>query len=369
MRKIYNEIILVWNESGQSYDTVHEDSYLHDGEVYEMRRNPFDDIRKKVQGGALQGRGRDSNKKSIDEETESKNKNTITTIGSIALDTIHTPNEIRENILGGSASYFSLAASFFRKVNMIGVVGSDFSQEYWEIYKNFNINIDNVEIKEGNTFRWGGKYSSDYDSRETLFTELGVFDNYMPTLNTSIKESQFIFLANIHPNMQMSIINQASSKQIIILDTMNLWIDISLDELLNVISHTDIFLLNDEEATLLTKQSSMELAALELSKLGPEIIIIKKGSKGSYIYNKKNNSQMNIPAFPIKQIVDTTGAGDSFAGGFVGTLNNNNIIDSVIMGSAIASFTVSEFGVEGLLNINKEELNNRVKYIKSQIKE
>ena len=297
------------------------------------------------------------------------NDNSIFTIGSIALDTIYTKNEHRENILGGSESYFSIAASYFRKFNVLGVVGNDFPKKYWDLYDKFEINTDNIEVKDGATFRWGGKYSDDYNSRDTLFTELGVFENYTPIINESLYEYQFIFLGNIHPDMQMSIINKSKPNQIIILDTMNLWIDISLDSLKNVIKHTDIFLLNDEEALLLTKEKNIEKAAEILMHMGPEIIVIKKGSLGSYLFDAKNNITANIPAFPISNVVDTTGAGDSFAGGFVGNLEKNNIIDSVIAGSAIASFTVSEFGVNGLINITKEDIKNRINHIKHLTKD
>ena len=298
-----------------------------------------------------------------------KQENSIFTIGSIALDTIYTKNDCRKKILGGSASYFALAASYFCNVNILGVVGTDFPKRYWELYKQYNINTDNIEIKDGKTFQWGGKYSDDYNSRETLFTDLGVFDNYMPSINQTLNNSDFIFLGNIHPDMQMSLINQSNPEQIIILDTMNLWIDIAADSLQQVISKTDIFLLNEEEAFLLTKKETIEAAAKELSKLGPNTIIIKKGSLGSYIYDVKCNIQCNIPAFPMNQIIDTTGAGDSFAGGFVGSLGTENIVESVIVGSAIASFTVSKFGVEGLLNMKKKEINNIINYIKSLIKD
>ena len=296
-------------------------------------------------------------------------ENTIITIGSIALDTIHTKQGNRENILGGSASYFSLAATYFRNVSILGVVGNDFPQKYWDLYSQCNINTDNVEIKDGKTFQWGGKYSDDYDARETLFTELGVFQDYMPSINESLNNAKFIFLGNIHPDMQMAVIKRTHSKQMIILDTMNLWIDISLEALKKVISQTNIFLLNDEEAFLLTQTDIIEDAAEVLIDMGPEIIIIKKGSIGSYLYDKKNDIKVNIPSFPIDKVVDTTGAGDSFAGGFVGNIQNANMIDAVIAGSAIASFTVSAFGVDGLININKKELNNRINYIKSEIKD
>ena len=295
--------------------------------------------------------------------------NSILTIGSIALDTIYTKNQHRENILGGSASYFSIAASYFKKVNVLGVVGNDFPQKYWDLYKRFNINTDNVEIKQGNTFKWGGKYSDDYNSRETLFTELGVFENYTPIVDKSVQNSKFIFLGNIHPDMQMSVIEKASSEQFIILDTMNLWIDISLESLRNVISKTNMFLLNDEEAFLLTNKNTIEDAAELLMKMGPEIVIIKKGSLGSYLYDKQKNIKINIPAFQVNDVIDTTGAGDSFAGGFVGNLEKTNIVDAIVAGSAIASFTVSEFGVNGLININHKELEYRINHIKMLIKD
>ena len=298
-----------------------------------------------------------------------KHKNSILTIGSIALDTIYTKDQHRENILGGSVSYFSIAASYFRKVNVLGVVGDDFPQEYWNLYNEFQINTENVEIKKGSTFRWGGKYSDDYNERETLFTELGVFENYSPIIPDSLYNSKFIFLGNIHPDMQMSVIKKTTGQQIIILDTMNLWIDISLESLKQVISKVNMFLLNDEEAFLLTKKSKIEEAAEILMDMGPEVIIIKKGSLGSYLYDKKNNIKVHIPAFPISNVVDTTGAGDSFAGGFVGNIEKKSIIDAVIAGSAIASFTVSKFGVNGLINITEEEMNSRINHIKMLVKD
>jgi len=298
-----------------------------------------------------------------------KHKNSILTIGSIALDTIYTKDQHRENILGGSVSYFSIAASYFRKVNVLGVVGDDFPQEYWNLYNEFQINTENVEIKKGSTFRWGGKYSDDYNERETLFTELGVFENYSPIIPDSLYNSKFIFLGNIHPDMQMSVIKKTTDQQIIILDTMNLWIDISLESLKQVISKVNMFLLNDEEAFLLTKKSKIEEAAEILMDMGPEVIIIKKGSLGSYLYDKKNNIKVHIPAFPISNVIDTTGAGDSFAGGFVGNIEKKSIIDAVIVGSAIASFTVSKFGVNGLINITEEEINSRINHIKMLIKD
>ena len=297
------------------------------------------------------------------------NEQSILTIGSIALDTIYTKNECKKNILGGSASYFSISASYFRKVNVLGVVGSDFPQKYWDLYNQFQINTDNVEIKNGSTFRWGGKYSNDYDTRETLFTELGVFENYSPIINNSLYDSKFIFLGNIHPDMQMSVIEKTTKKQTIVLDTMNLWIDISLKSLTDVISRVNMFLLNDEEALLLTKKNTIEEAAKILLNMGPEIIIIKQGSKGSDLYDKKNDMKYHIPAFPIDKVIDTTGAGDSFAGGFVGNIGAANIVDAVIAGSAMASFTVSQFGVNGLINITQNEINHRINYIKNLMKD
>ena len=295
--------------------------------------------------------------------------NDITVVGSIALDSLETPKGNRDALLGGSAMYFSLSASLFSKVELIGIVGTDFPDNGWETLKSRNIDYTNIEIKDGKTFQWGGKYSDDYDSRETLFTELGVFDNYSPIINDTLHDSQFIFLGNIHPDMQMDVIKKSNDDQKIILDTMNLWINISLDRLKQVIAKTNIFLLNDEEAFLLTKKNKIESAAIALSELGPETIIIKKGSLGSYIYSKTNNFECNIPAFPIQKVIDTTGAGDSFAGGFVGSLNKNNIVDSVVAGSAIASFTVSEFGVDGLVNIKKEQIDERIEHIKYLMKD
>ena len=288
------------------------------------------------------------------------NKDSILALGSIALDTIYTKNDHRKDILGGSASYFAIASSYFRTVNVLGVVGNDFPQKYWNLYNQFDINTDNVEIKNGNTFRWGGKYSDDYNNRETLFTELGVFDNYSPVINDSLYNSKFIFLGNIHPDMQMSVIKKTTSDQIIILDTMNLWIDISLKSLKKVISRANIFLLNDEEAFLLTQKEIIEDAAEELMDMGPEIIIIKKGSLGSYLYDKTNNIKANIPAFSIDNVVDTTGAGDHFNIMIVSdNFKGMKLIDRhKLVYKSLNQFLSKEIHALQLKTLTNEEFNN-----------
>ena len=294
---------------------------------------------------------------------------TILIIGSIALDTIENIRGKREDLIGGSTTYVTVAAGRSVPVNVVGVIGNDFPDEGLEIYQRYANSLVDLECKEGNTFRWGGRYGENMDSRETLFTDLGVFSDFSPRLSTVNKNVSNVFLANIHPSLQLSVINQMAGKPLIVTDTMNLWIDISLKQLINVISRVNMFLLNDEEALLLTKKQTVEDAAEILLDMGPEIIIIKQGSMGSYLFDKKNNLKKHIPAFPVDNVVDTTGAGDSFAGGFVGNIEKTDIVSAIIAGSAIASFTVSSFGVNGLIDITKKEMNNRINYIKKIIKD
>ena len=296
--------------------------------------------------------------------------NSILAVGSIALDSIDTPNGKKNNILGGSATHFSLAASFFTNVKIVGVVGNDFPNKAWKLFESKKINLDNLTISNGKTFRWGGRYNNDYSKRDTIFTHLGVFEHFVPKINSTDLNSKFIFLGNIQPDLQLAVAEQVLSPKLIVTDTMNLWIDLNPKILIKVLKRSNIFLLNDEEAYQFTGEKKPEIAAKQLHKHGPETIIIKMGSKGSYLSSK--NISAYIPAFLIDSVIDPTGAGDSFAGGFLGFLSNANnkpnIIDAVITGSAIASFCVEGFGVERLQSITINEINNRKQQIQSNIK-
>ncbi len=294
--------------------------------------------------------------------------NPILAVGSIAFDDLETPNGIKKNVLGGSATYFSIAASLFSNVKIVGVVGDDFPQYAWDLFNKKNIGVQNVQSLKGETFHWGGRYNDDYSSRETLFTNLGVFENFIPSIKTADLNSRFLFLGNILPDLQLNVISKIQAHELVITDTMNLWIDISKKQLSNVISKTDVLLLNDEEALQYTGTQKLNAAAAQLREEGPGAVIIKLGSKGAYLSSA--DCSCFVPAFKVDKVIDPTGAGDSFAGGFIGCLAATNEIDflnAVIVGSAVASFTVEGFGLEGLLEASTSCLQTRIDYIKNEM--
>tara|TARA_B100001029_G_scaffold16819_1_gene11238 strand:- start:4244 stop:5161 length:918 start_codon:yes stop_codon:yes gene_type:complete len=298
-----------------------------------------------------------------------KNQNPILAIGSIALDNLETIKGRRERVLGGSATYFTIAASQFTEVRVVGVVGTDFTKSGHEIFNSKNINTQNLQIVEGDTFAWGGKYSDDFSSRDTLFTNLGVFENFKPKIHFEHLNSPIVFLGNIHPELQIDVINQISNDSFIITDTMNLWIDISLNRLWEVIQKTNILLINDEEAEQLTGEKDLKIAGKILLSKGPKTIVIKKGANGSMVCGEIEMD--NIPVFPGIDVFDPTGAGDSFAGGFCGYLANHGphkVINAIIYGSAVASYTVSKFSIEGLKSINLDNIKKRAAVISSLLK-
>ena len=274
----------------------------------------------------------------------------ILAVGSIAYDTIKTPHGNRDAMLGGSSTFFSIAASLFTKVSLIGVVGNDFQQESWQLFKKYNIDTSSIEKVKGKTFRWGGQYNSDYTNRETLFTELGVFEKFKPKINTQYK-NPIIYLGNIQPELQFDVINKIKNPYLIAADTMNLWIDLFPNQVWKLISKVNIFLINDEEARQLTGEHDLiKISKLFLNK-GPQIVVIKKGGEGSLLAN--NNNIIHIGVSPNVKVIDPTGAGDSFAGGMIGYISNyglSNTIKAVQYGTAIASYTVSGFGTEKIRN-------------------
>lgn len=292
-----------------------------------------------------------------------KDSKQILAVGSIAYDSIKTPKGNRDRILGGSCTYFSIAASYYAQTSIIGVVGEDFDQNSWNLLKKFNINTDCVEVAEGKTFSWGGQYSEDYSTRETLFTNLGVFENFKPKVNIDLKEP-ILYLGNIQPELQLDVIKAVKSKSLIAADSMNLWIDLSPNKVWDLISKVDIFMLNDEEATQLTNKKNLEQIADDFMNHGPEIVIIKMGGEGSLVAYGDNKRYVSI--VPGTPVYDPTGAGDSFAGGVLGYMSNyglDNPVEAVINGSAVASYTVSGFGVENLCKLNKLELGKKIKEI------
>ena len=289
---------------------------------------------------------------------------TILIIGSIALDTIENNRGKREDLIGGSTTYVTVAAGRSVPVNVVGVIGNDFPDEGLKIYQRYANSLVDLECKEGNTFRWGGRYGENMDNRETLFTDLGVFSDFSPRLSTVNKNVSIVFLANIHPSLQLSVINQMAGKPLIVTDTMNLWIETTKNELLEVLKKSDILLINESEAELITGTNNIDRSAIQLQGLGPSTVVIKKGSSGAVLFH--GEEKVSIGAYPVKDVIDTTGAGDTFGGGFVSALASGGTFrDALIKGSALASICVEGFGVESLLEVNLEEIKKRENFLHS----
>ena len=289
---------------------------------------------------------------------------TILIIGSIALDTIENNRGKREDLIGGSTTYITVAAGRSVPVNVVGVIGNDFPDEGLEIYQRYANSLVDLECKEGNTFRWGGRYGENMDNRETLFTDLGVFSDFSPRLSTVNKNVSNVFLANIHPSLQLSVINQMAGKPLIVTDTMNLWIETTKTELLEVLKKSDILLINESEAELISGTNNIDRSAVQFQDLGPSTVVIKKGSSGAVLFH--GEEKVSIGAYPVKDVIDTTGAGDTFGGGFVSALASGGTFrDALIKGSALASICVEGFGVESLLEVNLEEIKKRENFLHS----
>jgi len=289
---------------------------------------------------------------------------TILIIGSIALDTIENNRGKREDLIGGSTTYATVAAGRSVPVNVVGVIGNDFPDEGLKIYQRYANSLVDLECKEGNTFRWGSRYGENMDSRETLFTDLGVFSDFSPRLSTVNKNVSNVFLANIHPSLQLSVINQMAGKPLIVTDTMNLWIETTKNELLEVLKKSDILLINESESELISGTDNIDRSAVQLQGLGPSTVVIKKGSSGAVLFH--GEEKVSIGAYPVKDVIDTTGAGDTFGGGFVSALASGGTFrDALIKGSALASICVEGFGIESLLEVNLEEIKKREKFLHS----
>ena len=288
----------------------------------------------------------------------------ILAVGSIAFDTIHTPKGNRDKILGGSSTYFSVASSRYCPVSLIGIVGNDFTDNEWALFNRYNINTESIEVCRGKTFSWGGKYNHDYTTRDTLFTDLGVFESFKPTIKTNYS-SPILYLGNIQPELQLDVINKIKNPYLIAADSMNLWIDLFPGDVIELIKKVNIFLLNDEEAMQLTGLTDLDKIADQFLSYGPEIVIIKKGGEGSLLAFK--NEKINISVVPNTSVFDPTGAGDSFAGGVLGYIAKfgiNNPVDAVVHGTVTASYTVSGFGLEKLCMIIDEDFNNKIMDVK-----
>lgn len=293
-------------------------------------------------------------------------------VGTVAYDAIETPFGKTDKILGGAATYIGLAASKLgAEVNLVSVIGGDFKLEYIEVFHKNSIGIEGIKkIENGKTFFWSGKYHIDMNNRDTLITELNVLENFEPKIPDSQKNSEIVMLGNLHPAIQLSVLEQMTDKpKLVILDTMDFWMNTAWDSLLQIISKVDVLTVNDAEARQLSGEFSLVKAAKKIQSMGPKVVIIKKGEHGALLFNE--NKIFFAPALPLEDVFDPTGAGDTFAGGFAGyitqtaDLSYENMKKAIIVGSALASFTVEKFGTEKLQELSSLEYENRLNEFKN----
>jgi sugar/nucleoside kinase (ribokinase family) len=296
----------------------------------------------------------------------------ITVVGSIAFDTVETPFGVRERMLGGAATHFALAASLFDRVRIVGPVGDDFGEQELAVLATRGSSIDDVErVAGGKTFFWNGKYGWDLNTRETLDTQLNVFEHFEPKLSDASRASEVLFLANIQPGLQLQVREQCPDAKFVALDSMNLWIDIAREQLLEIVSRVDCLILNDEELRQLTGKPNLISAAREVLTLGPSIIVAKQGEYGSALIT--GDGFFALPAYPLEEVIDPTGAGDTFAGGFVGYIARSLLSqdagtgpsgavlrNAMAYGTALASFNVERFGTEGVRDVTADAVRERV---------
>ncbi|MFU8781081.1 MAG: PfkB family carbohydrate kinase [Kiritimatiellia bacterium] len=293
-------------------------------------------------------------------------------VGSVGLDTIETRDAKRVEVLGGSVSYACAAASFFTKTGMVGVVGTDFPEEAMKQYRAYGIDLAGLETAEGKTFRWGGVYAEDMINRTTRFTELNVFADFHPRLPESYCDVPFVMLGNISPELQLEVLEQTKGARFVVADTMDLWINIADQALLDVISKVDMLLLNDAEARLLTGEHHVLQCARWILDRGPRYVVIKKGEHGAMLVTKEDIAI--IPAYPVDAVVDPTGAGDCFAGGFLGYLASRGSVDdrtvrqALLYGSVIASFGVEAFSLERLAGLSPADIEERAASLREMIR-
>lgn len=293
----------------------------------------------------------------------------LTVVGSVAFDALETPFGKRDKILGGAATHFGLSASFFTKVNAVGVVGGDFGDDEWVVFKRHAINTDDIQIvPDGKTFFWSGRYDYDMNTAHTLDTQLNVFETFDPKLSENSKSAKLLFLANILPMLQKQVREQMPDAQFVAMDTMNFWITSMKDALLETIKVVDCIIINDAEARQLTGETSIHTAARKVMEIGPKVVVIKRGEYGATLFTK--DGYFAAPAYPLESVFDPTGAGDTFAGGFMGYLaSQKEITDetlrrAMIYGSVMASFNVEQFGTERVDALDYPEITERFKAFK-----
>jgi sugar/nucleoside kinase (ribokinase family) len=289
-------------------------------------------------------------------------------VGSVAFDAVETPYGKVDRMLGGAATYFSVAASYFTHVNLVGIVGTDFTQKDESIFRGRRIDTQGLDRADGKTFFWAGKYSENMNERTTLATELNVFADFKPRLPEPYRASTHVFLANIDPTLQASVVHQIERRpKVVALDTMNYWIERTPRELRETLKHTDILVINDSETRQLSNEHNLLRAARHIFKLGPKALVIKRGEYGAMLAHQKRT--FSVPAFPLEEVHDPTGAGDSFAGGFMGYLATSRKLDdaalrrAMIYGSVMGSFAVEKFGLDRLRALKKSEITARARHL------
>jgi len=298
--------------------------------------------------------------------------NKLLIVGTVAFDAIETPFGKTDKILGGAATFIGLSASHFNLQSaIVSVVGEDFPQEHIDLLKSKNIDVTGLEVvKGGKTFFWSGKYHNDLNSRDTLITELNVLADFKPVVPENFKNTDVVMLGNLHPLVQSSVLDQlTATPKLVVLDTMNFWMDCALPELLDVMNRVDVITINDEEARQLSGEYSLVKAAAKIHTMGPKYVVIKKGEHGALLFHDKQ--VFFAPALPLEEVFDPTGAGDTFAGGFSGFITQSenisfeNMKSAIVHGSNLASFCVEKFGTERMVALTKEEVQNRLKQFKA----
>ncbi len=294
----------------------------------------------------------------------------ILAVGSVAFDDVKTPFGERKRALGGSATYFSVSAGFFAPVSLVGVVGDDFDEKYRQMLLSRDIDIDGLSTVKGKTFHWKGEYHSDLNEAHTLDTQLNVFESFEPEISEKYKDSEIVFLANIDPELQLAVLDQVNSPALVACDTMNFWIESKVDSLKEVLKRVDILLINDGETRQLTGESNIIRAARKILEWGPSRVIVKRGEYGVLGFSKE--SFFGLSAYPVENVFDPTGAGDTFAGGFIGYLaktgsfTEKDIRKALVYGTVMASFNVEDFSMEQLLKISQEQIRMRYDEMKEQ---
>jgi sugar/nucleoside kinase (ribokinase family) len=287
----------------------------------------------------------------------------ILAVGSVAFDSIKTPFGEASRVVGGAATYFSIAASFFTEVRIVGVVGEDFCEEQMQVFEGRRIDLDGLQHVPGDTFRWKGEYGFDLNDRETIYTHLNVFEDFRPTIPEAYRTSPLVFLGNIHPALQLEVLDQVSEPRLVAADTMNYWIEGTPNELAKVLERVDVLVINDAEARELSREPNLVKASRIIRDMGPRTLVIKRGEYG--VLMTRDDGFFAAPAMPLEDIFDPTGAGDTFAGGFLGylasagDLSDGGLTRAIVSGSTLASYAVEDFGLDRLLRLTKEEVRDR----------